>query len=265
MLSRKMNRKNGRKGSRSASRKNMSRKNGRKSMNRKGSRKSMSRKGSRKSMSRKNGRKGRKCYGGAYNPMELSLRQGQQFDEQHVNQHGGANSLYGAPVGDQGLLPAELRDMARITPLDGNIREASVMRDPDQNGGLNGPPTMIGGRRKGMSRKAMSRKASRKGRKAMSRKAMSRKAMSRKGRKASQRGGNYRVMGSPYNAPSMLLDDKSMSAGSGTQNGGRRKGRKQRGGAHMWGSPIDQPTMLLTEAEAREAGTGDFSNPLLKH
>jgi hypothetical protein len=205
--------------------------------------------------------------------MELSLRQGQQFDEQHVNQHGGANSLYGAPVGDQGLLPAELRDMARITPLDGNIREASVMRDPDQNGGLNGPPTMIGGRRKGMSRKgrkasrSASRKASRKGR----------KAMSRKGRKASQRGGNYRVMGSPYNAPSMLLDDKSMSAGSGTQNGGRRKGmsrksmsrksmsRKQRGGAHMWGSPIDQPTMLLTEAEAREAGTGDFSNPLLKH
>ena len=40
-----------------------------------------------------------------------------------------------------------------------------------------------------------------------------------------------------------------------------RKRRAQRGGQ----SPVDAPTMLLSRDAAMRAGTGDFSNPLLKH
>jgi hypothetical protein len=40
-----------------------------------------------------------------------------------------------------------------------------------------------------------------------------------------------------------------------------RRRRSQNGG----NSPVDAPTMLLSRDAAMRAGTGDFSNPLLKN
>uniref|UniRef100_A0A6C0KQ37 Uncharacterized protein n=1 Tax=viral metagenome TaxID=1070528 RepID=A0A6C0KQ37_9ZZZZ len=205
--SRKANRSASRKANRSASRKTYMRKN-----------RFASRKASRSASRKTYMRKSRRCgmWGGAYNPAALSLAQGQDFNAQHTNQHGGAYApLGGAPVGDQGLLPQELRDMARVSPVDMKNAEIIGMHDPDQMGGTN---TMSGGRRRKSSRK--NRKASRKNRKA-----------SRKSRKS------------------------------------RKNRRNQRGGARteMGGAPYDSPNMLLSPSEAAKAGTGDFSNPLMRN
>ena len=218
--SRKASRSASRKASRSASRKTYMRK-----ASRKASRKTYMRKASRsanrKTYMRKSSRFG--MYGGAYNPAALSLAQGRDFDAQHKNQHGGAYApLGGAPVGDQGLLPQELRDMARVTPVDMKNAEIIGMHDPDQMGGMN---TMKGGRRKG------SRSASR-----------NNMRKSRKSRKANRK--NTR------------------------KNRKSRKSRRNQGGGartEMGGAPYDSPNMLLSPSEALKAGTGDFSNPLLKH
>lgn len=45
----------------------------------------------------------------------------------------------------------------------------------------------------------------------------------------------------------------------------KKSKKSQRGGRMLGHSPADAPTMLLTPSEAAKAGTGDFSNPLLKH
>jgi hypothetical protein len=214
---------------RKASRKNNMRKASRKNNMRKASRKNNMRKASRKNNMRKASRKNN-MYGGAYNPMNLSLAQGQEFNEIHSRQHGGGVPLSGAPVGDQGLLPAELRDMARIGPLDGKLGEIVGMRDPDQ---VAVAPQAGGGRRRKASRKNRkgSRKASRKNRKA-SRK--NRKA-SRKNRKASRR-----------NA--------------------RRNNMNMMGGSYPGdGAPLSSPNMLLSASQAAKAGTADFSNPWMRN
>ena len=118
---------------------------------------------SRKSRKSRKGRKGRRgMRGGAYNPQELSYAQGQQFNALTKNYHGGAHTpLGGAPVGDQGLLPQELRDSARIMPLDTKSQEIVGMNDSDH---MASP--MTGGRRKNRkSRKNMNMRKSRKSRK----------------------------------------------------------------------------------------------------
>lgn len=182
-----------------------------------------SRKGSHKgNKGRKNTRKGQR--GGSYDPQRLSFLQGMEYRELHpaqFEQKGGAMLGY-APVtsGDQGLLPADLRQMARVTPIDAADDFIKGMRDPPFD---TMPVKQTGGARRKASKK--SHKASKKSCKA-----------SKKSRKASK---------------------KSCKAS--------KKNRKsQRGGALLNGSPLSQPTMLLTSAQAAKAGTGDFSNPLLR-
>jgi hypothetical protein len=207
-------RRNSRKASRKASRKN-----------RKASRKN--RKASRKSSRRNN------MLGGAYNPMNLSLAQGQEFNEIHSRQHGGGAPLTGAPVGDQGLLPSELRDIARIGPLDGKLGEIVGMRDPDQVAPA--APQAGGGRRRGRKASRKNRKASRKNRKA-----------SRKNRKGSR---------------------KNRKGSRKSHKGSRRNRRNNMmGGAYPGdGSPLSSPNMLLSASQAAKAGTADFSNPWLRN
>jgi hypothetical protein len=196
---------------------------------RKASRKA-SRKGSRKgNKGRKNTRKGQR--GGAYDPQRLSFLQGMEYRELHpaqFEQKGGAMLGY-APVtpGDQGLLDASLRQMARVTPLDASDDYIKGMRDPPFD---TMPVKQTGGARR--------RKASKKSRRtSIARKAMSlRKQANRKASK------------------------KSRKASKKSRKGSRR----QRGGALLNGAPLSQPTMLLTPAQAAKAGTGDFSNPLLR-
>jgi len=170
------------------------------------SRKVKARKASRTQRKKKTYR--RKHRGGAYDPMAASLAQGKQYAELHSTQHGGGAALVGAPVGDQGLLPDDLRVAARIAPLDARLGEISGMSDQ---------PTvapMKGGRRK--SRRAGKKsKKSRKGRKASKKSRKGRKASkkSRKAGKRKMRGGAYSP--APYNAPTMLLSS-SEAAKAGT-------------------------------------------------
>jgi hypothetical protein len=206
--------------------------------------------------------------GGAYNPMNLSLAQGQEFDEIHTRQHGGGMPLTGAPVGDQGLLPNDLRDIARLTPLDGKLSEIAGLRDPDQVAVA--APQAGGGKRRRSRRNGWglnvtslfrnnaansglnqintslltnapaapappgerkNRKASRKNRKA-----------SRKNRKASRKASRKNSM-----------------------RRGRRTNMNMMGGAYPGdGSPLSSPNMLLTPSQAAKAGTADFSNPWLR-
>jgi hypothetical protein len=219
------------------SRKNNARKNRKNSMRKNSMRKNSMRKNS---MRKNSMRKGRRCgmWGGAYNPQELSYAQGKQFDAVTKNYHGGAYTpMGGAPVGDQGLLPQELRDSARIIPLDVKSQEIVGLHDPDQVA-----MPMSGGRRlggKGRNSRMYRKNNMRKSRKNNMRK--SRKNNMRKSRK------------------------NNMRKSKGSRKNNMRK--SQRGGAYtpVVGSPNDAPNMLLTPSEAAKAGTGDFSNPLLKH
>ena len=181
--------------------------------------------------SKKNQKKSRSCrrqHGGA--AASLSLPQGVDFASRHVNQHGGA-LLTGAPVGYTGMLPPELRMVARIGGLDDSIAAAAGQRDPDQM--PLAVPAQKGGRRP--SRK--SRKAKRSTRKS---KRSSRKS-GRKERKSGRRCGPRKSA------------RKS------------RKSRKQYGGHRVLeGAPLSSSTSLLPPHLAAKAGTADFSNPLLK-
>jgi hypothetical protein len=175
------------------------------------SRKVKARKGSRTQMKKKKTYR-RKHRGGAYDPMSLSLAQGKQFAEIHSTQHGGGAALVGAPVGDQGLLPDDLRVAARIAPLDARLGEISGMSDQPSIA------PMKGGKRKSRkggkkSKKSLkSRKASKKSRKA-SKKSRKASKKSRKAGKRKMRGGAYSP--APYNAPTMLLSS-SEAAKAGT-------------------------------------------------
>jgi hypothetical protein len=174
---------------------------------RKVSRKVKARKTSRTQRKKKTYR--RKHRGGAYDPMVASLAQGKQFAEIHSNQHGGGAALVGAPVGDQGLLPDDLRVAARIAPLDARLGEISGMSDQPSIA------PMKGGRRKSRRGGKKSRKASKKSRKGRKASKKSRKSSkkSRKAGKRKMRGGAYSP--APYNAPTMLLSS-SEAAKAGT-------------------------------------------------
>ena len=196
-----------------------------------------SRKGNKKqkkTRSRKT-RSRRSQYGGG--AASLSLPQGVDFASRHVNQHGGA-LLTGAPVGYTGMLPNELRMVARVGGLDESIAAAAGQRDPDQ---MPLPvPAQKGGRRKS---KRGSRKTVRKSRKS---KRSSRKT-GRKSRKCSR---------------------KERKSGRKERKSGRKErksGRKQHGGFRtLEGAELSAPTSLLPPHLAAKAGTADFSNPLLK-
>jgi hypothetical protein len=158
---------------------------------------------SRKSMKKTSRR--RKQRGG--NPSALNLLQGQQYRATHMNQYGGGASLVGAPLGDSGMLPDDLRMAARITPLDAANSEISGMRDE----GVAAPMTQSGGRRKSRTKK--SRKSSKKARKSTKKsRKPSKKVRKSKGSRR-QRGGA--LEGAPYNGPSMLISP-SMAARAGT-------------------------------------------------
>ncbi len=180
------NRRNSRKNYRKASRK-ASRKNYRKA-SRKASRKNY-RKASRKNYrknSRRNEYENSLMMGGKYDPMEISLDQGREYNDIHKNQHGGG-ALSGAPVDYEMRLDPALVPSSRTGPLDAAIAEIQGMSDF-------APSAQTGGRRHRKSRKG--RKASKKSRKA------SRK--SKKSRKTRRMRGGA-LAGAPYNSPSMLL------------------------------------------------------------
>jgi len=190
-----------------------------------------------KRSNRKNTRKNRRQSGGN----NFSLRQGQEFASYHTQQHGGAYTpIHGAPLDYSAALPAELRDSAHLGGYDKYYQEASGMSDttpatvpmPEQKGGAR------------RSSKRSSKKASKKSKKASKRK--SSKRSSKKSKKASKR------------------SNKKSSKRKSSKRSNRRNNR-QRGGRMLGNSPVDSPTMLLTPSEAAKAGTGDFSNPLLKH
>lgn len=179
------------------------RKNSRKTSRKETRRNRKNRKSSRKN--RKASRRNRRQRGGAYNPMALSLLQGMEYGELHRNQHGGGGYQAGgyAPVGDQGLLPADLRTMARVSPLDGAIEQIKGMSDlpqapevPKQSGGGNNfPPPPPMRRRKSRRNGSVARK-NRKNRK-------NRKTNRRRSQR--QRGGGAHLSGAPVSAPGMLL------------------------------------------------------------
>lgn len=110
------------------------------------SRKSRSQRSRRNSRSRRSQRGGRTILA----PMELndtsmqvasqqSAQQGQQFQQLHADQHGGALHA-GAPVGYTGVLDESLRGTAHLSPLDASLKEIAGMSD------------QTGGRRKRASR-----------------------------------------------------------------------------------------------------------------
>ena len=193
---------------------------------------------------RKNSRRSsrRTTHGGA----NESLNQGAQFRELLPQGGGAYTELHGAPVGDQGLLDGNLREMARVGPLDVSIADAARMRDPDQSGGGRSRKNTMRKSRKNAMRKSRkserkSRKSERKSRKS-ERKSRSRKAQ-RKSRKAQRK-----------------------SRKSARKSRSRKAQRKMFGGSASYaGAPIAQDSMLLSRADAARAGTADFSNPLLKH
>ena len=52
---------------------------------------------------------------------------------------------------------------------------------------------------------------------------------------------------------------------SSKRNAKKNRSSSKRRAQHGGQSPVDAPTMLLSRDAAMRAGTGDFSNPLLKH
>jgi hypothetical protein len=192
-----------RKSSRKDSRKNRksSRKDSRK--NRKDSRKN--RKSSRKSNMR------RSNYFGGYNPMELSLAQGRQYQELHQGQHGGSSMqmAHGAPVGYSGMLPDDLRASARVEPTFASFQQIQGMSDMPQ------APQQTGGRRRKASKKSKkSRKASKKSKKSRKASKKSRKA-SKKSKKSSKSSRKMRGGMAEISSPTMLLSP-AMAAKAGT-------------------------------------------------
>jgi hypothetical protein len=167
------------------------------------------RKHSRKTRS-KHSRKVRRSHSrkqrGGYNPGALNLTQGQQYLNTHMRQHGGG-SLVGAPLGDSGMLPQDLRIAARVGPLDSALGEIAGMSDTAP-----AAPTQSGGRRSTRRSKGRKGTKGRKGRKS----AKGRKSTKgRKGRKGSRRQRGGALTGAPYNANPMLLSP-AMAAKAGT-------------------------------------------------
>jgi len=212
---------------------------------------------------RKSSRRNRRQNGGAYDPANLNLEQGKQFQEAHRLQHGGGN-LNWAPVvaGDQGMLPADMREQARVVETFNAVNEASVMRDPDQL------PVQAGGRRRGSRRSRRSRRNNNGG---MNMSTNTNMTPSMRRRRSSRRNNNGGM-----NMTASMRRRRSSRRGSRRNNNGgmnmsantnmtpsmRRRRRKQRGGLRVLeGASYDSPNMLLSPSEAAKAGTADFSNP----
>lgn len=162
-----------------------------------------SRKGSRKSRSRRN----RKQSGGGaeaagYSPSALSLAQGEEFKAIHANQHGGGGFQYaaGAPVGDQGMLDAGLRGLARVSQLDAAYDQIRGMSDSVHQSGGRRRRGRKGSRKASKKSRKTSRKASKK-----SRKASKKSRAGRKSRRATRRQSGGSLAGAPYGASTMLL------------------------------------------------------------
>ena len=198
--------------------------------------------------SKKNQKKSRSCrrqHGGA---ASLSLPQGVDFASRHTNQHGGA-LLTGAPVGYTGMLPPELRMVARIGGLDDSIAAAAGQRDPDQMP-LAVPAQKGGRRRKSRKSKRNSRKSVRKS-----------KRNSRKSGCKSKRNSRKSARKSRKSRKSARKSRKSRKSARKSA----RKSRKQHGGfRNLEGAPLSASTSLLPSHLAAKAGTADFNNPLLK-
>ena len=95
-------------------------------------------------------------------PTQMSNAQGQEYDALHQGQHGGGNLADPAPMssGDQGLLPADLRSFARVTPQDNSM--AAIQGMKDQGGGgkrrrsrRSSRKMMYGGKRRRSTKKNM--------------------------------------------------------------------------------------------------------------
>jgi len=216
---------------------------------------------------RKSSRRNRRQNGGAYDPANLNLQQGKQFQEAHRLQHGGGN-LNWAPVvaGNQGMLPADMREQARVVETFNAVNEASVMRDPDQL------PVQAGGRRRGsrrgsrrnnmnmsasMRRRRSSRRNNNGGMNAMP--ASINMSASMRRRRSSRRNNNGGMNAMRRSRRSRRNNNGGMNAMTPSM---RRRRRKQRGGLReLEGSSYDSPNMLLTPEQAAKAGTADFSNP----
>ena len=120
-----------------------------------------------------------------------SLRQGEEFASRHMNQHGGA-LLTGAPVGDTGMLPDELRMAARVGGLDADLRATQGMSDAGAS-----MPAQHGGRRTN-SKKSKAKK-SKKSKKSKAKK-------SKKSKKSRRQSGGARMLdGAPLSESPMLL------------------------------------------------------------
>ena len=209
-----------------------------------------SKKNQRKSRSRKS------QYGGG--AASLSLPQGVDFASRHVNQHGGA-LLTGAPVGYTGMLPPELRMVARIGGLDDSIAAAAGQRDPDQM--PLAVPAQKGGRRRKSKRSSRKERKSRKSRKTVRK---SRKTV-RKSRKSKRSSRKERKSRKSRKSSRKERKERKSGRKSRKSRKSSRKERKQHGGfRHMEGAPLSASTSLLPSHLAAKAGTADFSNPLLK-
>ena len=161
-----------------------------------------------------------------------NLNQGKEFNALHVTQHGGAATpLYGAPVGYTGELEGGLRESARLSEYDTYFKQASGMSDvgvPSQKGGARNRTRKVKRSKSSKARKS-------KGSKAKKSKSKSSKAKSSKSKSSK----------------------KSKSKKS-------KRSTKQRGGARELGyDNVGSPYMLLPPST--RTGSGDFSNPLLKH
>jgi len=197
-------------------------------------------------------------------PTKLSGLQGGEYQNAHVNQHGGAAAplMVDAPVGDQGLLPDDMRQIARVTPIDQSI--SAIRGMSDQSGGARRRS-----RRKRNSRGRYTKKnggGRRRYRKhgggempnmgtsldeaddddetaapapllGGGRRRRSRRSKSRRSRRRTMYGGQF-LQPAAVDMPGKLL------------GGGRRRGRKQRGGmAAMMPASADAPGMIMPDSQ----------------
>lgn len=135
-----------------------------------------------------------------------SLAQGAEFASRHMNQHGGA-LLTGAPVGDTGMLPDELRMAARVGVLDADLRATQGMSDSGA-----AMPAQQGGRRtKSKAKKSKSKKS-----KAKKSKKSKSKSKAKKSKKSRRQSGGARMLDGAALSESPMLLTPSQAARAGT-------------------------------------------------
>jgi len=174
-----------------------------------------------------------------------NLNQGKEFNALHVTQHGGAATpIYGAPVGYTGELEGGLRESARLSEYDTYFKQASGMSD------VGAVAAQKGG----------ARNRTRKVKRSKARSSKAKKSKSSKGSKAKSSKGSK---GSKAKKSKSSKSSKAKSSKSKKSTKSKRS-TKQRGGARELGyDSVGSPYMLLPAST--RTGSGDFSNPLLKH